>query len=180
MTAPAILAALLLLATAAADVQPFIEKNTTVLAVERGDLNRDGREDVVLVLEPQSADQQRPLLVLLRDANGALRLATRNDKAVGCRDCGGIMGDPFQGISIQPGRFTIEHYGGSSWRWTAHYTFAWSRRDQALQLVRVETSSFHASEPDETETTVHTPPRDFGLIDLADFDPEHYEGRGKK
>lgn len=36
------------------------------------------------------------------------------------------------------------------------------------------------NEPDKPEKTVHVPPRDFGLIDLADFDPENDLGHGKK
>ena len=173
------LAALVLAAASLGDVQPFVEKNTTVLAVERGDLNRDAREDAVLVLEPADPEQPRPLLILVRNEKGRLRLAKRSAKAVGCRNCGGIMGDPFQGIHIEKNRFTVEHYGGSSWRWSANYTFAWSRRDQSWQLVRVEATSFHASEPDNVETTVHTPPKDFGLIDVTAFDPEDYLGKGK-
>ena len=178
-----ILAALVLAASldeVPRDVAPFVEKNTTVLAVERADLNRDGREDAVLVLDPEDKDQPRPLLLLVRDAKGNLQLAKRSDKAVLCRDCGGIMGDPFQSVHVAKGRFTIEHYGGSSWRWSSSYTFAWSRRDQSWQLVKVESSSFHASDPGSEETTVHTPPKDFGLIDVEEFDPGDYVGKGKK
>ena len=169
-----------LLLAAAINVQPFVEKNTTVLAVEQGDLNRDGREDAVLVLEPADPEQPRPLLLLLRGADGTLKLAKRSAKAVACRNCGGVMGDPFQGVHIEKGRFTVQHYGGSSWRWSANSTFGWSRRDQSWQLVRVEMTSFHASDPDSEETTVHTPPKDFGLIDVEEFDPEEYLGKGKK
>ena len=82
-----IFAALVLAATADAvprDVQPFVEKQTTVLAVERGDLNRDGREDAIVVLEPRDPEQSRPLLILVRDEKGALRLAKRSAKIVGC------------------------------------------------------------------------------------------------
>ena len=162
------------------EIQPFVEKGTTALAIERADLNRDSREDVVLVLEPEDPDQPRPLLLLVRDAKGALQLAKRSAKAVLCRDCGGIMGDPFQSIHVEKGRFTIEHYGGSSWRWSANYTFGWSRRDQSWQLVRVESSSFHATEPERMETTIETPPKHFGLIDVTDFDPADYLGKGKR
>src|SRR5689334_6240281 len=98
------LAALVLAAASLGDVQPFVEKNTTVLAVERGDLNRDTREDAILVLEPADPDQPRPLLILVRNEKGTLRLTKRSAKAVLCRNCGGIMGDPFQGISIGKGR----------------------------------------------------------------------------
>ena len=87
------LGVLVLAAALLGDVQPFVEKNTTVLVVERGDLNGDAREDAVLVLEPDDPDQPRPLLILVRDEKGTLRLAKRSAKAVLCRDCGGIMGD---------------------------------------------------------------------------------------
>ena len=46
------------------EVQAFIEKGTTALAIERADLNRDTREDVILVLEPNDPDQPRPLVLL--------------------------------------------------------------------------------------------------------------------
>jgi len=163
-----------------AEVLPFVEKGTTVAAIESGDLNGDGRQDVVLVLEPADPEQPRPLLLLLRDAKGQLKLAKRSAKAVFCRTCGGVMGDPFQGVSVKKGRFTIEHYGGSGWRWSTNFTFAWSRRDQSWQLVRVENQSFHAGEPDKIQKTVEVPPRDYGLIDVTAFDPEHYLGVGRK
>lgn len=152
----------------------------TVLAIERADLNRDDREDVVLVLESSDPELPRTLLLLVRDAKGALQPGKRSAKAVFCRNCGGVMGDPFQGIHAGKGRFTIEHYGGSSWRWSSNFTFGWSRRDRSWQLVRVESSSFHAGEPDKIETTIETPPKHFGLIDVSDFDPEDYLGKGKK
>ena len=50
---------LVLAAASLGDVQPFVEKNTTVLVVERGNLNGDAREDAVLVLEPDDPDQPR-------------------------------------------------------------------------------------------------------------------------
>lgn len=73
-----------------------------------------------------------------------------------------------------------DHYGGGSWRWSTNFTFGWSRRDQSWQLVGVESTSFHASEPDKVDPKIETPPKDFGLIDLGEFDPEDYLGRGKK
>lgn len=152
-----------------------------IIAVEKGDLNRDGSEDVIVVSEAVAKegadpyeDRPRRLSLFVRE-EGRLRLAKENEKVVYCAACGGVFGDPFNGITIKPGRFTVSHYGGSAWRWTADYSFAWSRRDRTWQLVRVESSSFHASDPDEQKTTVEKPPKDFGKIDLADFDPENYK-----
>jgi hypothetical protein len=168
--------------------RPFVAPGTKPIAYEVADLNRDGREDAILVLERQPAkpddppieDGQRPLLILVRQPDGSLREAARNVKIVYCSTCGGIMGDPFQGVDAGPGTFTVSHYGGSSWRWGVEYRFAYSRRDDAWQLVRVEETSFQAGAADEAKETVHTPPKHFGKIDLNAFDPENWKGRGPR
>ena len=90
------------------------------------------------------------------------------------------MGDPFQGVEVEPKTFTVTHYGGSAWRWSVDYKFAYSRKDDTWQLVKVEESSFHASAPDKGENKTHTPPKDFGKIDFADFDPEKWKNQGPR
>ena len=44
-----------------------VEENTTVLAVERDDLNRDPSEDAVLVLEPEDPEQPKALFWVERE-----------------------------------------------------------------------------------------------------------------
>jgi hypothetical protein len=158
------------------DIRPFVLEGYYAIAYETGDLNNDGRSDGILVLHRESEDKQaeRALLILVRTPDGLFKMAKRNNKVVFCEGCGGMMGDPFQQITIERNRFTISHYGGSSWRWSDETTFAYSRKDNTWQLVRVEITSYHASDPDNEEKTVHTPPRDFGKIDIADFDPDKY------
>jgi hypothetical protein len=171
-----------------AEVRPFVPPATRPIALERADLDGDGTADFVLVVERRTArpsddaieDGQRPLLVLTHRADGSLELAARNDKVVYCSTCGGMMGDPFQGVEAGPKTFTVSHMGGSAWRWTADYRFAWSRRDRTWELVRVTESSFHASAPDRVKTRIATPPRDFGKIALADFDPRKWRGQGRR
>lgn len=164
-----------------AEVSPFIDEGKIAIALESADLNGDGSRDFVLVIEdPKETDDsvkgKRSLLILTRRVNGKLVLAARNDKeAVYCRTCGGIsIGDPFMGIEVGRSTFTINHYGGSAWRWTDDFTFKYSRRDKNWQLVRAEETSFHTSEPEKVKNHTYTPPKDFGKINLADFDPENY------
>jgi hypothetical protein len=165
-----------------AEVAPFVEAGTKAIAVEQGDLNGDGRVDVVLVLERENPAKdendfpvnQRPLLLLLRGADGKLTAAKRNERLVMCSQCGGVFGDPFEGISVGRNTFTADFYGGSAWRWKYSYKFNYSRIDKTWQLVRVESLSYHTSDPDKVETKAYTPPKNFGKIDLADFDPENY------
>ena len=165
------------------EVQPFVEAGTKAIAVEAADLNGDGRGDFVLVLEKENpakdADDfpvgERPLLILLRGDDGKLSAAKRNERVVMCSKCGGVFGDPFEGVVAGRNTFTVMHYGGSNWRWAYSYKFNYSRIDRAWQLVRVEELSYHTSDPDKMERHVYTPPRDYGKIDIADFDPEKYK-----
>jgi hypothetical protein len=116
-----------------ADVERFVEPGTKAIALEKSDLNGDGREDFILVLEKEKpardADDfpvgQRPLLILLRGADGKLTAAKRNERIVMCSQCGGVFGDPFEGV-MPDNTFSVGHYGGSN-RWKFSYKFNYSR-----------------------------------------------------
>ena len=60
------------------------------------------------------------------------------------------------------------------------YTFNYSRRDKTWELTRVEEGSFNALEPNKEKNSVYTPPKSFGLINFADFNPEKFKGKGNK
>jgi len=100
-----------------------------------GDLNRDGRPDLALVVGAKNEAQDtteagpppRRLLVLLAVPGGGYRLAAASSQAVLCRGCGGVYGDPFAGIDIQKGVLTLDHYGGSNWRWNITGKFRWQQ-----------------------------------------------------
>jgi hypothetical protein len=171
------------------DVKPFIEKGKIPIALESGDLNADGRKDYVLVTSEFVADDaaweegagERSVFILIREADRSLRLAGRNDLVVLCKNCGGVFGDPFAGVRVKGTSFTVDNYGGSNDRWSYSYTFAYSRRDKTWQLTRVVDESFHALDPKRTtKRRVYTPPKSFGLIAFADFDPDNFLHKGKK
>lgn len=170
-----------------AEVKPFIEPNKVAVLLNAVDLNGDGLSDYLLVLQTKSsADSQpdetvRSLLLLTRQANKSLTLAKRSDKAILCAQCGGAFGDPLESITVGPKTFTIHHYGGSSQRWANSYKFNYSRRDNTWQLVQVDESSFNSHDPEKTaKEKTFKPPKHFGKIDFADFDPEKYLGQGEK
>ena len=171
-----------------AEVRPFVEAGTKAIAVEAADLNGDGRGDFVLVLERENPAKdeddfpvnQRPLLLLVRDEGGRLAAAKRNERLVMCSKCGGVFGDPFEAVEVGRNTFTVHLYGGSNWRWKYSYKFNYSRLDKTWQLVRAEEISYHTSDPDKMKTRVFTPPKDYGKVDLADFDPENYKKPSKR
>ena len=53
----------------------------------------------------------------------------KSEKAILCKDCGGIFGDPFAGIEINKNVLSINHYGGSNWRWGYTHRFRYQEND---------------------------------------------------
>ena len=149
-----------------------------VLAAERGDLNRDALPDWAVVLnrpdEQQTSDvvahpTKRPLLLFVGSAGGTFTLAARADNTVYCVDCGGMMGDPFQGITIKNGYFTVEHYGGSGQRWTRFATFRYDAAGRTWLLHRDGGERFYATDPAHGTTSMRTT-KNFGRVPLTQFD----------
>jgi|GEM_PF-4494013 len=124
-----------------------------VLDARQGDLNRDALPDWVVVLHKADGQKtsdvidhptKRPLLLFV---GGAFTLAARTGNAVYCVDCGGMMGDPFTGLVIKKGYFTVEHYGGSAQRWTRYVAFRYDAATRSWLLHRDGSERFHALAP---------------------------------
>ncbi|MFD2785097.1 hypothetical protein [Hymenobacter rubripertinctus] len=158
-----------------AAVRPFVPAGYQMLDVATGDLNRDAYPDKLLALDTilvdslrRESEARRPLLLLTGQPDGTFRLAARNDNAVMCSSCGGMMGDPYRQLVIKNGYFLVEHYGGAGWRWTRIFTFKYDPTARRWFLHRAGGESFHSSDPEKAKTYVETA-RDFGRVPLESF-----------
>lgn len=163
------------------EVEAFIAAQEKAILLHAVDLNRDGAQDYFLVTEvkAEGADTDtlpRRFLIITRDELGALTLVKQNDNMTqSCRVCGGMLGDPFSGIEITQKGFEIVLSGGSRERWTYTYAFNYSRIDHTWQLVKIKVDEYDITDPDENFTETKIPPRDFGKIDFADFNPDSFQ-----
>ena len=149
-----------------------------VLAAEKVDLNRDALPDWAAVLhrpdEQKTSDvvdhpTKRPLLLFVGGPGGTYTLAARADNAVYCVDCGGMMGDPFMGLTIRNGYFTVEHYGGSAERWTRFVMFRYDPAARTWLLHRDGGERYHSLDPEHGTSTMRTGKK-LGRVPLAQFD----------
>jgi len=156
----------------------FVPKDYSILDTEIGNLNLDEYPDMILVLkkngEEKTSDvvdhpEKRPLLILVGQADGTFKLVARNDNTVYCIDCGGMMGDPYQGISIKKGYFSVEHYGGSAWRWTRIITYKYSKAENYWFLHKDGSDNFNTFEPEKVESKILTT-KNFGKVPFDKFD----------
>jgi hypothetical protein len=159
------------------NISIHIPKGYQVLDTTFGNLNFDNYQDLIVVLKSPKEDTsnnldnpiKRPLLILFGDNNHNYKLGFKNDNVVYCNICGGMLGDPFNDITIKNGYFTVEHYGGSAWRWTNFITFKFDKVSKRFYLHRENNESFNANNPNKAKTTVKTK-KDFGLIDFEKYD----------
>uniref|UniRef100_A0A2A4YV58 Uncharacterized protein n=1 Tax=OCS116 cluster bacterium TaxID=2030921 RepID=A0A2A4YV58_9PROT len=134
------------------DVKPEllaqIDSNWHLIDITKGDLNKDGIEDYVLVVEAdlarrnftrrfyyfneppyidaQKADDweseaaDREFMVFLAQKSGAFEHVFSHSDWVGRADFGGTYGDSYGGIDIDNGAIVLSAYGGSriGWNWT--------------------------------------------------------------
>ena len=113
----------------------FIPKDYDTLdgGVAKGDLNKDGIDDVVLALYHKMENEDvtnidtdsipsRKLIILFGSKTGYV-LVAETSSALLCKHCGGINFDPFTGIEIRKNILIIDHYGGAIWRWGYTHKF---------------------------------------------------------
>jgi hypothetical protein len=131
-------------------LQAFIPKNFSILDSAAGDINKDGWQDLVVILrnrfENMNTDTTRPLLLLIGNGRGKYKLLARNDSVVLCKGCGGVHGDPYEGLTVKRGDFSVEHLGGSGWRWTRIITFKFDALKKRFLLHRDAGFSWHVSD----------------------------------
>jgi len=154
------------------DLKSFIPQGYTLLDSASGDFNRDGMKDVVLILknhtETEFSDTTRPLLILHGAKNKGYTLIARNDHVVLCQACGGVFGDPYENVVAKNIFFSVEHYGGSNWRWTRIITFKYDLKTKQYVLHRDAGISYHTSDPDKTTNTI-TNKKDFGKLPFVKY-----------
>lgn len=161
----------------------FVPKGFAIKDTAFGDLNKDTKMDVALVLYTTKEDESdfqdtamnigRPLLILLQQQNGQLKQVKRNDSMIMCKTCGGMMGDPFQGITIKNNMFTLDFYGGSSSRWGDSYGFSWSASKQTWQLTKEEHLSLEIGNPEETTKETKVPASEIDHLTIDNFNINH-------
>ena len=154
----------------------FVPEGELVLDYEYGDLNKDDlKNDVILIAHDAKAEREeegeelkRTAYILTRTSDNKLKQEAMNEGIVMCSSCGGVFGDPYDNIVIKNGYFSLEHYGGSNWRWTHIITFKYNEEKKNWLMHKEGGESFHTSEPDKVEETVKTT-KDFGIVAFEDY-----------
>lgn len=163
------------------ELKPFIKDGYELMDFVKADLNFDNLSDYVVVLKKAGEDtidvnssdweSPRPILLIIRKAGDKLVVAAENDELVLCKHCGGVFGDPYEGLEARAGGFSISFYGGSSWRWADNYTFSFDKQKKNWFLQKHFSTFFHMSEPEAGKNDAAMYRSEIGDITLNEFSP---------
>jgi len=154
----------------------YILKDFVILDSFSGDINNDKIKDLVLILkhnqEEDNFDTTRPLLLLEGNNQGLYRLMAKNDNVVLCKICGGVYGDPFEGITLENGGFTLDFRGGSRWRWTRHISFKFDKISSQFILYKDIGIAYDGSNPEGKIDKKKYNKKDFGRLPFTKYNYE--------
>ena len=152
------------------NIEKFIPNDYKILDQADGDLNGDKIADKIVIIKLRkelASSECRPVLILIQQ-NGQFLLKVCNDSAVLSWDEGGVYGDPYHGITINFPYFSIEHFGGSGWRWNQSITFKYDISTDDWYLDKVKNEWWHLSKPDSIQYKIMTS-KDFGIVKFIDY-----------
>lgn len=165
------------------EVNAFILKGHQVYDYIKGDLNGDGREDAILILEYKTVNESvNPFLILLRNSKNNLYQALRNDSIL--QDLSSVRN--YMGIDIDTvhhNKFTIDFFGGRRFKWSRNISFEYKPQLKTWYLIEDKNESFDAIDEDHSYDESYTiKEAELGKITLQDFkydDESYHETKGQ-
>lgn len=153
----------------------------TTFYMASGDINDDGNQDHILVLQRNTEDKDGPMpgsynrkvvLVEQTEKTPSYKIAAINNYLVECSQCGGAgVDDPLQGITIKNGYFSIEQLFGACIKDFFVITFKYEKGEFLLQSIGKNTSYCNQLENDEVKMTrIRKKAEDLGEIKFEEFD----------
>ena len=134
----------------------FIPSGYNILVSKEGDLNNDGKNDIILVLkntfedstEDKTGKKYNRLVVILFKNDTGYTLTAKTDRLVLCNVCGfeTAATDEYT-LNIEKGVFTLLQHGGITQLWMSQRKFRYQKGDFYMIGITDEQTSHYANPP---------------------------------
>lgn len=109
------------------DIKNFTPKYWELKEIAYGNLDEDENDEAAAVYKMPSVDREdaEQILAIYKKQNGKWKITRQTSAPLLSSQSGGMMGNPFNGISISKKSIVIDHFGGSrdKWEYTHRYRF---------------------------------------------------------
>ena len=110
-----------------ADIKNFTPKYWELKKIAYGNLDENENDEAAAVYEMPNIDHgdAQQVLAIYKKENGKWKILHQTSAPLLSSQSGGMMGNPFNGISISKKSIVIKHFGGSrdKWEYTHRYRF---------------------------------------------------------
>lgn len=165
--------------------ESLVPKTHEILEKSEGDLNKDGKIDLVLVLKDKNEGKgqdspPRVLNVYFLDENNLFKLVSQSSNFLLKYDEGGAMGDPYGSTAVQKGVIVVQQSGGSRERWS--YTHRFRYQDGGFFLIGKTDSVYDSITGESTvnDSNLSTGKTEITTVDSKGKSKKRMETPGKK
>lgn len=117
------------------DPTPFERDGYTILEMIQGDLDKDGIPETAVAYDTgkpgEFGNTRKIQLFKGNDADGWEEWIS-STTAIMESESGGMMGDGFDGLTIEKGILIVYHWGGSRWKWNYTHKYRFQEGDMFL------------------------------------------------
>lgn len=116
------------------DLKDFTPKYWELREIAYGNLDEDDQDEAVAVYKMPSVDHEdaKQVLAIFKKENGKWKITHQTSSTLLSSQSGGMMGNPFNGISISKKSIVIKHFGGSRDKWEYVHRYRFQNNDWYL------------------------------------------------
>jgi len=167
----------------------YVPEGWKILKKAKGDLNKDGIEDLAIVI--QGTDESnlesdeyhtidsnpRELIILFgKKKTGCYELSERSSTFIPIHD-DLYMDDPFNDMSITKGTLHLNYriwMSAGSWS-TSMYTYIWRFQDDEFKLIGANTSEYHRATGESVDISINFSTKKYSITNGNMFEAEEGE-----
>lgn len=163
----------------------FVDEGWLIVSEAKGDLNKDGIEDLAMVIQDddpsliekdeymQCDHNPRTLIILFGTEDKCYSLAERSTTFIPTHE-DMFMADPFDNMEIKNGtlRFGFVQFATMGTWETTSYQYIWRYQEGAFRLIGASSSFYHRATGDASDVSINFSTKKYSVTNYIKFEED--------